>query len=88
MICDLILQWRPKRKAMAETKMAAEIGAETPVAAAVGTGAGADASAREAAEAAEARKQTARSAMRRTEKALESTAAIVEVSSERKRDWV
>jgi hypothetical protein len=59
---------------MAETKMAAEIGAEIPAAPAVGPGAGAGAS---AAEAVEARKHTARTAMRRTEKALESTAAIV-----------
>jgi hypothetical protein len=58
---------------MAETKMAAEIGAEIPAAPAVGPGAGAGASAAEA----EARKHTARTAMRRTEKALESTAAIV-----------
>lgn len=54
--------------------MAAEIGAETPVAAEVGPGAGAGAS---AAEAAEARKHTARSAMRKTEKTLESTTAAI-----------
>jgi hypothetical protein len=65
---------------MADTKIAAEIGAEIPAASAVGPGAGAGES---AAEAVEARKHTERTAIRRTEKALESRAAIVHELSER-----